>query len=391
MTTISIPDARANIEAFSAGLTASFFERKDVVRGLIVSLVAGEHVLLLGPPGTAKSALASATADATGWQLFERLLGMQSVPEELFGPYDLSGLGASPSRFERCIGGYMPTAEVAFVDEIFKANTAILNSLLTLLNERKFDQGSKRISCPLEICIGASNEYPQDDKLSALYDRFLTRFWVDYIRSESEFGAMLLSSPAALPTLEPGAIFALRAAAQKVDISDIVPLILAVKATLAQDHGVIASDRRWKSSLKLVRASAALAGRTKAKGIDLLPLVDCLWNKAEERDIIRTVVAKTRSPALAAAEKFLDLAKAEAAKMPNLNPTAGKLSDASGIGAAGNVLDAVRKIVTEASRLLDRTEPDEEVSAMVDEIVKIGDDVWAAIGRATQVSPRPKR
>ena len=114
---------------------------------------------------------------ALGGSYFKKMLTPFSTPEEVVGPYDLGAL--DQNRYERAVDGYLPTADVAFLDEIFKANSAILNSFLTLLNEREFEQGHQVISCPLQVCVGASNEYPADESLNALYDRFLLRRWVE--------------------------------------------------------------------------------------------------------------------------------------------------------------------------------------------------------------------
>ena len=141
----------------------AFPERKQVIDGSLCSILAGEHVLLLGPPGTAKSALVRAIAQAFSGAYFERLLTKFSTPEELFGPISLKAL--EEDRFARVIQGKLPEAEFAFVDEIFKANSAILNSLLSLINERVFHNDGAPIRCPLVTLFGASNELPEGKEL----------------------------------------------------------------------------------------------------------------------------------------------------------------------------------------------------------------------------------
>lgn len=141
--------------------------------------------MLLGPPGTAKSELGRRLSSVCGdgGIFFERLLTRFSVPEELFGPLSMKGL--ENDEYVRQIDGYLPTATVAFVDEVFKANSAILNSLLTILNERLFDNGNKRVEVPLLCLVGASNELPESEELDALYDRFLLRSCVEQVSSSS--------------------------------------------------------------------------------------------------------------------------------------------------------------------------------------------------------------
>jgi MoxR-like ATPase len=164
---------RRRVRASIIDLQRGLLERETEVRLLLLAALCGEHLLLLGPPGTAKSELSRRLSKLTGGRYFERLLTRFSVPEELFGPLSMKGL--ENDLYVRQIDGYLPTAEVAFIDEIFKANSAILNALLTLLNERLFDNGAERFPVPLLCLVGASNELPESEELDALYDRFLIR------------------------------------------------------------------------------------------------------------------------------------------------------------------------------------------------------------------------
>ena len=177
------------LRALRDKLSSGLVERDLTVRLALLAALAGEHLLLLGPPGTAKSLVARrlhlAFADAS---YFERLLTRFTVPEELFGPLSIKGL--EEDRYERLTTAYLPTASIAFLDEIFKANSAILNALLTLLNEREFDNGAKRIRTPLVAVIGASNELPDGEELDALFDRFLLRLHVGPVTKEA-FPALL--------------------------------------------------------------------------------------------------------------------------------------------------------------------------------------------------------
>ena len=141
-------------------------------------------MLLLGPPGTAKSELGRRLSRICQGTYFERLLTRFSVPEELFGPLSMTAL--EQDKYVRQTKGYLPEASVAFIDEIFKANSAILNSLLTILNERLFDNGATRTAVPLICLVGASNELPESEELDALYDRFLLRYPVSQVSSSRQ-------------------------------------------------------------------------------------------------------------------------------------------------------------------------------------------------------------
>ncbi len=166
---------RGAITSASAGLV----EREALVETVILAAVAGEHLLVIGPPGTAKSEAVRRIARALGGHYFEYLLGRFTEPNEVFGPVDLRRL--REGVVETQTAGMLPEADIAFLDEIFLGSTAILNTLLGLLNERVFRRGHTRLACPLRICVGASNRLPEDEMLAAFADRFLARVYLDAI------------------------------------------------------------------------------------------------------------------------------------------------------------------------------------------------------------------
>ena len=338
----------ASIATLRSDLNRAFLERRREIDGLLVALLAEEHVLLLGPPGTAKSALAQALAGALDGRYFQRLLTPFSVPEELFGPFSLSALQAD--QYVRQVDGYLPTADVAFLDECFKANSAILNALLTALNERAFDQGSQRISIPLKLTIGASNELPQDDVLAALYDRFSVRFWIDPVKSRDSRRALIemAGAPKVTAKVTADELEAARAFTRAVTLPPaVVDAMLDLHDALARECQIVVSDRRLRKCVRLVQARAALDGRAVASLRDLEILAESLWNKPDERAAIYGQVLTVAAPNRANAQAIVDAAT-EAMSKIDLSQI-----DVSNLGAAAKTLREIRAMATEVRGLGD--------------------------------------
>ena len=276
-------------------LRTGLVERDEPMRLMLLAALAGEHALLIGPPGAAKSLLARRLKQAfraensfpkSGKEVgdlrfFERLLTQFSVPEELFGPYSLDALEAKPSRFERATEGYLPDAHFAFLDEIFKSNPAILNALLTLLNERVFHDGSQAKQTELIAVVGASNEVPEQGELDALYDRFLVRCEVEYV---TDFRSLLQSgsdSEVIIPDdlrFTRSELLEIQAASKRVAVPEIVDDLLELLRARANELALDVSDRRWLKIRRFLQTAALTSGRSAVSPLDVLLVPHCIWS-----------------------------------------------------------------------------------------------------------------
>jgi MoxR-like ATPase len=285
--------------ALGRHLESQFLGKQETIRLMILSVLAGEHIALIGPPGTAKSALVRTFARLIDARYFEYLLTRFTEPNELFGPVDIPAFRQGVYR--RRTEGMMPEAEVVFLDEIFKSNSAILNALLTVLNERKFNNGGTVVDVPLLSVFGASNEVPQDESLGAIFDRFLLRVKSDHLdayhfhdlvaRGVAQELQRFAGYAPQQPYLTSRDLLAARAdIAQRMRLPDELmatykSLVLSIRA-----EGVSLSDRRVVKLVKLMAASAFFDGRAQADASDLFVLKH-VWNTVEQAEILEGIVS----------------------------------------------------------------------------------------------------
>lgn len=280
------------IKQIEKELKAKYFERDQVIEGALCALLTNTHLLLIGPPGTAKSQIVSELCGRIdGANYFEWLLTKFTTPEELFGAVSLKGL--ENDEYRRVVRAKLPEAHIAFLDEVFKASSSILNTLLTIMNERVYYNGTQELSVPLMSLFGASNELPsEEDELEALYDRFLLRYAVDYIQEDFRFLKMLggevdetLSS-----VITPAELSECRDAVLKVNVpSNILKLIARLRKELSK-KGITPSDRRYKQSINLLKAKAFLDGREIVLDDDLRFFENILWREPSETAEVQAVI-----------------------------------------------------------------------------------------------------
>ncbi|HYQ04721.1 MAG TPA: AAA family ATPase [Polyangiaceae bacterium] len=304
---------QAAVRQVSRGLV----EREVLVELIVLSAVAEEHVLVIGEPGTAKSEAVRRVATTLGGRYFEYLLGRFTEPSELFGPLDL--LKLQQGKLESVTAGMLPEAEIAFLDEVFLGSTAILNTLLGILNERQFRRGNTVLRVPLRLCVGASNSLPSDPALAAFGDRFLTRVFVSSV-PDTELEELLragLRPPPTGATASLDDLTRLVAARRAVDLSAVQPAY-ANAIRLLRRAGIALSDRRLVRAQNLIAAAAALSGRRVATGSDLWPLIYAVPTQAEQesaRDTLRELLAESESSLSAAALDASSGPRARAARL----------------------------------------------------------------------------
>ncbi|HTA20558.1 MAG TPA: AAA family ATPase [Polyangia bacterium] len=283
-------------------LDERYLDKSEIVRLLLVTLVAGEHMLIVGPPGTAKSALVRHLARLVDARYFEYLLTRFSEPNEIFGPVDIKAF--REGTFVRRVEAMLPDAEIVFLDEIFKSNSAILNALLSILNERRFFTGSATIKVPLCSLFGATNEVPNDDALGAIFDRFLVRALSDNLDSFHFHGLVERGLRAEAAALGPArdrddVVTPLVSVADLRRLQERLPqfmrfseeFLARYKGLIFQirSEGVTVSDRRVVKLLKMFAASALVDGRAAAHDGDFFVLRH-VWNSVDQIPILEDIV-----------------------------------------------------------------------------------------------------
>lgn len=318
-------------------LSAAFIERDSEIDMMLTALVAKEHCLFVGPPGTAKSMLADALVNWLHGNRFSVLLSKYTVPEELFGP--VSVIGLKEDKYRRIVTGKLPEADVAFIDEIFKASSAIANTTLTVLNERKYHNGDHIVQCPLKLCVAASNEWPGEQEgagkeLGALFDRFLFRKSVKAIAADKSIDRLLWSKVAVgLST---------QITAQELDQAsdEASALNWAVDAKEAfhqirreaKAEGIQPGDRRLRKAISAVQAYSWLSGNTEVCPEDLEALNWVLWDSPEEQPRkLAEIVGKVANPSGMKVTNMLQeahqlISKADLRDIAQSAPTARKLA-----------------------------------------------------------------
>ncbi|MFI5288345.1 MAG: AAA family ATPase [Polyangia bacterium] len=294
----SQPRLSVRLQEAARVMEQHFLDKQEIVRLMLITVVAGEHMLLIGPPGTAKSAMVRTFAKLVDARYFDYLLTRFTEPNELFGPVDIKAF--REGTYTRKTDGMLPEAEIVFLDEIFRSNSAILNSLLTLLNERRFSNGARMMDVPLLSMFGASNEVPNDDNLSAIFDRFLIRAVSDNLDSYhfhnlvtkglANEAVRLSGKNEVKPLLGARDLHELHHHYDRhLQFSE--DFLSKYKGLVFQirSEGISISDRRVVKLLKLFAASAIVDGREQPNDSDFF-LLKHIWNNLDQTEILEEIV-----------------------------------------------------------------------------------------------------
>lgn len=309
-------DIHSRISSLLEILNEGLFGKEEAIKLALLAAISGESIFFLGAPGCAKSMIARRVAsafktdksDSKGVKYFEYLMNQFSTPEDVFGPISLKSL--ENDEYRRVTTGFLPEADVAFLDEIWKASPAIQNTLLTIINERKFHNGNEAVSVPLKALLAASNELPaQGMGLEALYDRFIIRKTVGYVNNEDDFFDMI-EQPSSTKWTFPDDKESLKITNEEmvawqgeidaIAIPDEVRTVISQirKALAVNNQGanktdndkIVISDRRWKKIAHIMRASAFLNGRNEVDLMDCQLISHCIWNKESDIDSVNRII-----------------------------------------------------------------------------------------------------
>jgi len=369
-----VKPALDKLQAVERDLQLALVERDDPAHAAVLSLLTRDHLALLGMPGTAKSMLINELArrvstNGDGLSTFVYLLTKFTTPEELFGPISIEGL--KRGEYRRITKGKVPECELVFLDETFKASSAILNALLRGMNERLFENGPGTIKMPLISLFGASNEMPEGKDLDAMWDRFLIRLNVEYV-SDSNFTKLLQMVAAAAAALPPRTI----TKAELETLQAVVPQVEVPSSTIAmveqlrrelKAKGVIISDRRWGWSVNALKGQALLDGRAAVNEDDLAVLKHTLWTQPEQITEIGKIVARLGNPLNARAVELGDMASDIYHNAMSAQANGG--SDTDKMNAAIEAVAKLKRVKTDLTNLLEQARAQGRATGKIENVL----------------------
>jgi MoxR-like ATPase len=334
-----------SLQKFRGSLNNAFLERTPVIDGLLASVITKQNAFLFGLPGTGKSELVRAVSNGfSGSKFFGYLLSPTTDPSELFGPVAVSKL--LKDEYSRDVQGYLPSAHIAFLDELFRGSSAVLNSLLTILNERTFNNGRDVITTPIQSIVAATNSFPQEEALQAFCDRFLFRPTVDLLRAPTSkrlldaWALGITDRPLVESDLTYADLEELQLEVNKItpseDFLDAFSQVFEMLAT----RGIVISDRRRVQILKFMRGWALVQGDDKIYPEHLHDsLIHIVYQTKDDVAVIREVLEQV----IPTAEKLItDIKRAQSGILSEFHAL--QSNDARNLEDLNRLVSKLRKI-----------------------------------------------
>jgi MoxR-like ATPase len=374
---LTFEEASTKAQRFLKELEAPFVGRHDEAMVITLSLMCGEHSVLVGEPGTAKSAMVRRAASLLNARFFKYLLTKYTEPSELFGPLDIRAL--RKGVYARVTAGKLPEAEIAFLDEIFNASSAILNTLLSLMMERVIYDGYVELRTPLWSLFGASNRVPEEPELEALYDRFLLRthvkpldqdYWAELLEASWRIEVGSISEPKPILSMED--LKAINRTVLKVNLDNVKSSLLRLLLVL-EEKGLHVTDRRKGKILKVVAAHALLNGRSAATEDDLIVLKYTVPRVLEDFEKIQVILMeelRTKERVLRELNEIRTNVRTAGIKIKQLGPFDPRLVD-----HYKNLKVAKNKVLS----LIKDFDDDEEIVKIANEVINEIDELLDVI------------
>jgi len=377
--------ATKKLKSVRKELKARYAERSALVDGALTAILAGDHLLMLGPPGTAKSDFAEKFATCFKSSFFEIQLTKDTAPEEVFGMFSAKQMMEN-DLYKRNVKDCAPDRQIWFLDEIFKSSSALLNGFLLAMQQRKMRNGNEMLSLPLETVMAASNEYPEDASLDALYDRFSLKFWLDYLGDDSALLRLMTDGPSQVSTvLTEDELEYLRDAVWNIPwTTDEAKTLLKIKKACEND-GFFASDRTWIAKAPLlVRARAVVNGHDSVYPGDFLVLADVIWKTHDQRPALLKTVGNASDPYGARATAIIDGVRAAMKDLPSVDDI--KTGVKTKAGAVSDLGKIQVQLSSRRDAILDVKEKSKDNKAVLEAIDVVDEAIAKHAERAMEIT-----
>lgn len=375
LTQKKLDSLHTQINDIVAELNTAFLEKSDEIEGLVIGLLANENVCMVGAAGEAKSDLTNCFTSLLGGHTFNYQVGAFTQPDNIFGIESLKELRDNDRKILKT-SNMAPDADIVYLDEVFKANNAMMNSLLLILNERQVDIGEGiRMKTNNRMVVGTSNEYPEDEELKAFWDRWVIRFRCTTLQKDDSFqtfwngyGTGNIGIVDTKKAMKMSDVDLLRDSLWLVDSSSIFNSIKQLRFELMR-HGIILSTRRWGKLKKILHAVALRNGRLVSAKNDLKFLTHCIWNTEDQISVVANCISESIGGDLNVANKALAVAQRVYNELSSAN-----LPDKKGdaIKYLANKKDEIEAVEKDCDAL-DLSDP--EVKSVVDRITQLRTDV----------------